>query len=154
MEREEIIRWLKEEDYWKLNELYKKADALRSQMLGATVCVHGLIEFSNCCSGGKTDGTGCLYCGLWAGNKTLARYRLKKDEIAKIAVHATNVLGYKMLVLQSGVDHHYDTGTLAEIVRAIKREARVLIFLSTGDRKKEDSAKLWERGARRDTCST
>ena len=86
MEREEIIRWLKEEDYWKLNELYKKADALRSQMLGATACVHGLIEFSNCCSGGKTDGTGCLYCGLRAGNKTLTRYRLIKDEGRKICV--------------------------------------------------------------------
>lgn len=148
MEKEEIIKWLKETDRAKLDGLYKKADALRSQMLGSTVCVHGLIEFSNYCAGGKTDESGCLYCGLRRGNKTLPRYHLKENEIVNIAAHAANVLGYKMLVLQSGVDRSYTTEALAEMVRAIKQQARVLIFLSIGERKTGDYQKLWEAGAR------
>lgn len=149
MEKDEIIKWLKETDRAKLDGLYEKAHQARLETLKNTVCVHGIIEFSNYCnSADKTDGIGCLYCGLQRKNRSIARYRMKPSEIVYQAVKAANIYGYKMLVLQSGADPYYSANILGEIVREIRKQARVLLFLSIGEREKSDYRKLWEAGAR------
>lgn len=153
MERDGIIRWLKENDPEKLRELYSRAEAVKRRVLKNTVCVHGIIEFSNYCFGGKMSGEkyrndGCLYCGLRAGNSNLVRYRMRPEDIVSLAVYAANELGFKMLVLQSGIDFSYSTETLAEIIKEIRRQAKVLLFLSIGERTKTAYQKLLDAGAR------
>src|SRR3989344_296031 len=155
MEREEIIGWLKETDRAKLGELYQKARRVKLENLKNTICVHGVIEFSNYCFGGmKTKvgyggmHVGCLYCGLQQRNRKLERYRMKPREIVSLAVESANVYGYKMLVLQSGADPAYSAEVLADIVKEIRRQARILIFLSIGERDLRTYEKLWQAGAR------
>jgi len=155
MEREEIIGWLKETDRAKLGELYQKARRVKLENLKNTVCVHGIIEFSNYCFGGMKTRVGyggrhigCLYCGLQQRNRELERYRMKPREIVSLAVESANVYGYKMLVLQSGADPAYSAEVLAGIIKEIRRQARVLIFLSIGERDLRTYEKLWQAGAR------
>lgn len=155
MEREEIVSWLKETDRTKLDELYQKARQAKLATLKNTVCVHGIIEFSNYCFGGmKTKigyggrHVGCLYCGLQQRNRGLERYRMKPREIVSLAVEAANTHGYKMLVLQSGNDPFYSAEILADIIKEIRRRARVLLFLSIGERDSRAYEKLWQAGAR------
>ncbi len=153
MTRQELTNWLKESDPAKLKLLYRAAETVRLQTLRNAVCVHGIIEFSNHCSGSgiageKGGGGGCLYCGLQERNLSLNRYRLTAEEIVSLATEAANEQGYKMLVLQSGTDPYYTTEMLAEIIRQIRQCARVLIFLSIGERSKKDYRALHQAGAR------
>jgi len=153
MERAEIVRWLKEDDPEKLQELYSMACSVKRRVLKDTVCVHGIIEFSNYCFGGRGSGEkyrndGCLYCGLRGGNSNLVRYRMRPEDIVSLAVYAANELGFKMLVLQSGIDFYYSTEMLTEIIKEIRRQAKVLLFLSIGERTRIDYQKLWDAGAR------
>ena len=153
MERAEIVRWLKENNPEKLQELYSMACSVKRRVLKDTVCVHGIIEFSNYCFGGRGSGEkyrndGCLYCGLRGGNSNLVRYRMRPEDIVSLAVYAANELGFKMLVLQSGIDFYYSTEMLTEIIKEIRRQAKVLLFLSIGERTRIDYQKLWDAGAR------
>ena len=63
--------------------LTKAADEVRRQWYGDKVYLRGLIEFTSYC---KND---CLYCGLRAGNRHAARYRLSKEETARIRILRT-----------------------------------------------------------------
>ena len=155
MEREEIIRWLKETDQERLDGLYQKALQVKLENLRDTICVHGIIEFSNYCIGrSKTKigyggkRVGCSYCGLQQRNRKLKRYRMKPQEIVSLAVKSANVHGYKMIVLQSGADPAYSDDVLAGIIKEIRRQARVLLFLSIGERNPRAYEKLWQAGAR------
>ena len=155
MDREEIIGWLKETDQEKLDELYQKAHKIKLENLKNTVCVHGIIEFSNYCFGGMKTRVGyggrhigCLYCGLQQRNRELERYRMKPQNIISLAVESANVYGYKMIVLQSGADPAYSDDVLAGIIKEIRRQARVLLFLSIGERDLRTYEKLWQAGAR------
>ena len=155
MEREEIIRWLKETDQERLDGLYQKALQVKLENLRDTICVHGIIEFSNYCIGrSKTKigyggkRVGCSYCGLQQRNRKLKRYRMKPQEIVSLAIKSANVHGYKMIVLQSGADPAYSDDVLAGIIKEIRRQARVLLFLSIGERNPRAYEKLWQAGAR------
>ena len=155
MEREEIIRWLKETDQERLDGLYQKAFQVKLENLRNTICVHGIIEFSNYCIGGSKTKieyggkrVGCSYCGLQQRNRKLKRYRMKPQEIVSLAVRSANVYGYKMIILQSGADPSYSDDVLAGIIKEIRRQARVLLFLSIGERNPRAYEKLWRAGAR------
>ena len=155
MERDEIIRWLKETDRAKLDGLYQKAFQVKLENLRNTICVHGIIAFSNYCIGGSKTKieyggkrVGCSYCGLQQRNRKLKRYRMKPQEIVSLAVKSANVHGYKMIVLQSGADPAYSDDVLAGIIKEIRRQARVLLFLSIGERNPRAYEKLWQAGAR------
>src|SRR3989344_2907461 len=90
MERAEIVRWLKEDDPEKLQELYSMACSVKRRVLKNTVCVHGIIEFSNYCFGGGARGMlfrfetsdTFLYAALHPGGKLenrLKHLRLMKE---------------------------------------------------------------------------
>ncbi len=107
--------------------LFKTANALRQKNLSNSCCIHGIIEFSNFC------GNDCLYCGIRKSNKTLPRYRMTPQEILDSVKEAVG-LGFKALVLQSGEDNYYTTDVFEELIRKIRRDFPVLIFLSVGER--------------------
>ena len=95
-------------------DLFFVANQVRQQAVGDSVELRGIIEFSNYCR------QQCQYCGLRAGNKEIARYRLTKEEILAAAQTAVDS-GYKTLVLQSGEDMRISDEEIAEITREVKK---------------------------------
>lgn len=109
------------------DELFHLADEVRKQHCGDTVHIRAILEFSNYCR------CNCAYCGLFAGNKELKRYRMTPDEIVKTAIE-TDKAGYKTIVLQSGEDLWYTKEMIGDIVRKIKEKTSLKITLSVGER--------------------
>jgi len=86
MRRDEILRWLLEEDETRLEELWQRADRVRRERVGDEfICA--LIEISNYCI------RQCGYCGLRFGNKELERYRMSEEEILS-CVDEAKAYGY------------------------------------------------------------
>lgn len=121
--------------------LFEAANEVRKRFVGDDVHLRALIEFSNTCS------NSCLYCGLRVQNQEIERYNMEPKQIIKIAKHAIE-LGLKTIVLQSGEDKVYDTETLCEIIKEIKKYD-VAITLSIGEKNFEEYKKLKENGADR-----
>ena len=140
---ENALNLLKGNNTKEFEVLVALANLSRAENVGDQVCIHGIIEFSNYCS------QNCLYCGIRTGNKKIKRYRMPLEEIKRTAVSASNNLGYKMLVLQSGEDLWYDIDKLAWLIKSIHKECRrCLLFLSIGDRDYNTYKVLYNAGAR------
>ncbi len=117
-------------------ELAAEAERVVLQSKGTHVLVRGLIEFSNICN------RNCLYCGLRAQNKNLARYLLKLPAILDAAMQA-RAAGVDTIVLQSG-EGACDARWLAEVVSEIRAATSLPITLSVGERKACDY-ELWRK---------
>jgi len=139
MTKEDIVYLLSLTDKDCLETLYAEANLLRKSRIDDFVCIHGIIEFSNYCK------NNCLYCGIRKG-QNIQRYRMSKDEIVETAVKAVEEEGYKLLVLQSGEDENYSDDELLNIVKEIKKKARVFVFLSVGERSAEFYKKAFMAG--------
>lgn len=139
--KEEIKYLLFLDNPEEIESLFSEADMMRKINLKDFICLHGIIEFSNYCQ------NNCLYCGIRKDNKNLARFRMTMDEVIETADEAVNKRGYKMLVLQSGMDLGYTDKTLLEIVKKIKEKCHVFIFLSIGERSDGIYKKLKKGGA-------
>jgi biotin synthase len=137
MTKDEILRWLREENEEKLTALWQKADNIRRQSVGDEVHLRGLIEFSNFCV------RQCGYCGLRADHHDLPRYRMTKKEILDCAHQAVS-FGYGTVVMQSGEDPGTKADWLADVVQTIKKETKLAITLSVGERKEEEF-RLWKQ---------
>lgn len=139
---DEILAHLTEPSGDRLERLRRRADALRRERVGDVVYLRGLIELSNHCR------RNCLYCGVRAGRRGIARYRMTIDEVLQAASLAKR-FGYGTVVLQAGEDAGLSDETIAEIIAAIKQKFSLIVTLSLGER--PDSAFLrWkEAGADR-----
>ncbi len=126
-----------------LNKLFKKADEIRKKYIGDDIHIRGILEFSNYC---KND---CLYCGIRRSNLKLKRYRIKPQEIVKIAENAVKNLGFKTVLLQSGEDDFYTIEIMEEIIKNILKKCDCRIALSIGERDIAEYKKFYEAGARR-----
>ena len=142
LDKNEILRWLRETDPERLVELWRCADETRRSHVGDAVHLRGLVEISNFCA------RQCAYCGLRAGNTSLGRYRMRPDEIVAAAQRAVE-LGYGTVVLQAGEDYDLTTEWLAEVVRRIKSETPLAVTLSLGERPEKDLAAWRAAGADR-----
>jgi len=131
MNRDEIIHWLRETEPVRLQSLWNRADAVRKDNVGNEVHLRGLIEISNICR------RQCLYCGIRAGNKQLARYRLTTEEVLHCARLAVQ-FGYGSIVIQSGEDSEIVADWIAEIVERVKATTNLAITLSLGERSEAD----------------
>lgn len=129
-------------DLARRDALFRAADEVRRRYVGDEVHLRGIIEFSNHCV------RNCHYCGLRAGNRSLARYRMTPAEMVAIAERAAG-LGLGTVVLQSGEDPYWDAETLAAVIGEIKRRTGLAVTLSVGDRPREDYARWREAGADR-----
>lgn len=141
LDKDDVKYLLSLSDEDDLKALFSQANVTRKESIKDHVCIHGIIEFSNYC---KND---CLYCGLRCSNNEIKRYRLSEEEIIKTAVSAVNDRGYKILVLQSGEDNHFSQESLVRIISEIKKQARVFIYISVGDRSREDYEAFKKAGA-------
>lgn len=134
--RDEILRWLREDDPERLRPLWSTADLVRRMTVGDAVHLRGLVEISNHCV------RRCGYCGIRAGS-SVRRYRMTHDEILACARKAMR-LGYGTVVLQSGEDPGLTCDAVAETVHAIKAETPLAVTLSLGEREDEELA-AWRR---------
>lgn len=141
-DRADILRWLRENDNARLDELWAAADHVRRENVGGEVHLRGLIEISNYCC------RQCGYCGIRAGNDGVERYRMTADEILECARQAVRYQ-YGAVVMQAGEDYGIETEWMAGIVRRIKQETPLAVTLSLGERPDKD-LELWkEAGADR-----
>jgi biotin synthase len=138
----EILGWLHEEDEARLEDLWRRADAVRQRTVGDAVYLRGLVEISNHCV------RRCGYCGIRAGKRGLQRYRMTGQEIVACA-HQAEEYGYGTVVLQSGEDYDIAAEWLAGTVRRIKAETSLAVTLSLGERPEPDLAAWREAGADR-----
>jgi len=134
---DELLQWLQERDPSRLESLWRLADEVRRAHVGDEVHLRGLIEISNHCV------RQCHYCGLRAGNRSLTRYRMSADEIVACAEQARR-FGYGTVVLQAGEDESLTTAWVAEVVRRIKKTARLAVTLSLGERG-SDELRAWRQ---------
>ena len=135
LDKADLLAWLRESRQSRLQDLYGQADAVRSKHVGDAVHLRGLIEVSSHCV------RQCMYCGLRQGNSELTRYRMTRDEILDCARQA-EMLGYGTVVMQAGEDDLLTAEWIAEIVRWIKRETKLAVTLSLGERQ-QDELRLW-----------
>ncbi len=142
MQRGEILRWFRESDPARLADLWRLADRTRQEHVGGEVHLRGLVELSNHCV------RLCGYCGLRAGNLSLARYRMSDEEIMG-CVRMAMEFGYGTVVLQSGEDPELTCQRIAALVGRIKAETRLAVTLSLGERDDHDLATWRQAGADR-----
>lgn len=111
--------------------LYREADAVRAEHLGAAVHVRGIIEFSNVCA------NDCAYCGIRRSNDGVSRYTLDEEEVMDVARRMEG-WGQTTVVLQSGeAPSDRRDRALGELVRRVKRETPLAVTLSAGNRPRE-----------------
>ncbi len=142
LERSETLAWLREDDEAALDELWRRADAVRREHVGDAVHLRGLVEISNHCV------RRCAYCGISISNRELVRYRMGAEEIVACARSAA-ALGYGTVVLQAGEDYGIGREWLAAIVRDIRSATPLAVTLSLGERPDEDLAAWRAAGADR-----
>ena len=139
---EEYLHLFSLEDEGDKEYLYKVANFIRQKYHKNACCVHGIIEFSNNCA------NNCLYCGIRKENITLPRYRMTEKEILDTVKRSIDIYGFKALVLQSGEDPEYDSGRIAKLLKKIRSENDVLLFISVGEVGKAGLKKFYDAGAR------
>ena len=142
MNKQELVKWLREENPVKLESLWADADRVRRENVGDEVHLRGLIEISNYCC------RLCGYCGLRAENKGLERYRMSADEIL-VCAHLAVSYGYGTVVMQAGEDYGIKTEWITEIIHRIKAETPLAVTLSLGERPESDLVAWREAGANR-----
>lgn len=137
MTRNEILQWLKTDDESRLEELWRRADAVRRKTVGDEVHLRGLLEISNICV------RSCHYCGLRVENTGIGRYRMTEEEIMACARQAV-AFGYGTVVLQAGEDYGIGRDWMADVIRRIKGETPLAVTLSLGERRDDEFA-AWRR---------
>jgi biotin synthase len=138
----DILRWLREDDKARLEDLWRAADAVRAECVGDEVHLRGLLEISNHCV------RQCAYCGISALVPGVRRYRMSAEEIIGGA-HKAVALGYGTVVMQSGEDYGISRQWMCGVLRRIKSETPLAVTLSLGERPEEDLAAWRDAGADR-----
>lgn len=133
----EIESWLRQTDPAQLEILWQTADRIRTENVGDSVHLRGLLEISNFCA------RSCAYCGLSRHNQTLRRYRMTAEEILD-CTRQIAAFGYGTVVLQAGEDDGIRADWLAEIIRTIKQTTPLAVTLSLGERTFEE-LHLWKQ---------
>ncbi|OGX50524.1 MAG: [FeFe] hydrogenase H-cluster radical SAM maturase HydE [Omnitrophica WOR_2 bacterium RIFOXYA12_FULL_38_10] len=145
MTKNEMIKWLKEEDQNALKELYRRAYEVKLKHVGANVYFRGIIEFSNIC---RKD---CLYCGIRRSNAKYERFQMSKEEIFGSAKQAFE-MQYGSIVLQSGERNDPQfVEFVTDVVKGIKELSgnKLGITLSLGEQSKETYQRWFDAGAHR-----
>ncbi len=141
IEQGHLVELLQAEDPECQELLRKEADQVRREHVGDVVYFRGIIEFSNYCP------RSCQYCGISRLNRKVKRYRIPPQVILDTAFWGARA-GCGTMVLQSGEDHYYSVGLIADIIREIKKMG-VAVTLSLGERQESDYRTWREAGADR-----
>lgn len=119
------------------------AKEVSQKQFGREIYLRGLIEISNYCH------NNCYYCGIRAGNSTIERYRLSKEEIMECCLQG-QALGFKTVVLQGGEDTRQTDTWITEVVTEIRKNfPELAITLSLGEHSAEAYQAFFQAGANR-----
>jgi len=142
--KEDVIGLLSAEGKGRL-ELFKKAAEIKAAYVGKKVYFRGLIEFSNYCK------KNCYYCGIRAGNKRYARYRMTDEEVME-AVDFAHENRFASIVIQSGEQSNktfvQKIGSLLQRIRQ-RTGGTMHVTLSLGEQSEETYRRWLEAGAHR-----
>lgn len=126
-------------------KLFEKAGEVKAAYVGKKVYFRGLIEYSNFCR------KNCYYCGIRAGNRRYARYRMTDGEVMDAVKYAYQN-DYASIVIQSGEQTGKTFVTKIEaLLKKIQRhtDGKIHVTLSLGEQT-EDTYRRWlEAGAHR-----
>lgn len=139
---QEALRLLLSEDPDENDVLHKSANFIRQKFLGNACCVHGIIEFSNICR------SQCAYCGINSENTSLKRFSLSTVDILDVVIDGVKRFGFKGIVLQSGEDPSCKSEDIIDLIKKIRDNSPVFIFLSLGEREEELYQRAFDAGAR------
>ncbi|MGD9546549.1 MAG: [FeFe] hydrogenase H-cluster radical SAM maturase HydE [Candidatus Krumholzibacteriia bacterium] len=117
----------------------------KSQTVGRTVYLRGLIEISNICR------RNCFYCGIRRDNPSVNRYQLTQDQILD-AARLAHASGFGSIVLQGG--ERTDAAFVDFIARTLTRirqetDRRLGITLSLGEQSADTYGTWFRHGADR-----
>ncbi|SNX53770.1 [FeFe] hydrogenase H-cluster radical SAM maturase HydE [Thermoanaerobacterium sp. RBIITD] len=140
LDEDDIVTILSANGDENLSSIYNAADEMRKAIVGDVVDIRAAIEFSNICR------KNCFYCGLRRDNMLVERYRMSIDEIVDTAKELKKI-GIKTVILQSGEDLWYTEEKIIEIIKRIKKETKMRITLSIGERNEEEYRHYKEAGA-------
>ena len=134
---------LLDNDLQNLRFLQEEARKVSVSTFGHGVFIRGLIEVSNHCR------NNCLYCGIRAGNHSLERYRLGKDDIMNCC-RKGYIAGFRTFVLQGGEDPEQTDEWVEDVVRSIRGEfPDCAITLSLGEKSLQAYRRFRAAGADR-----
>jgi len=143
--RQKIIRLLSLTDSEEQQTLFKRAYAIKVDLLGKKVNLRGLIEISNQCR------KNCLYCGIRNGNANVLRFAMKEDEVLEVVTFARSK-GLTGVVIQAGERNDADfVHRITALITKIKAitEADFRITLSLGEQSAETYQRWFDSGAQR-----
>jgi biotin synthase len=81
-------------------------------------------------------------------NTHLNRFSLNTEEILEVVADAVKRFGFKGIVLQSGEDDSYSSEDILNLIKEIRENYPVLIFLSVGEREEAFYRKAFDAGAK------
>jgi len=142
MNRDEIIKVLKNPNAEKTKEIFSLADAVRKKSVGDEVHLRAIIEISNYCK------ESCLYCGLNKNKQKFKKIQIKWRGDFSTALKAFN-FGFQTIVIQSGEDPLIKTEFIENVVKRIKDNLDVAITLSLGERNLDDYKRWKDAGSDR-----
>jgi len=135
--REDLAFLLGQADRRAVREIFDLADQVRGRWVGQEILLRGIVEFSNSC---RND---CAYCGIRRSNRSLARYRMTRDQVLACVGEIASV-GIRTVVLQSGEDPGLDPSWLAALIQTVKSDFDMAVTLSVGERS-EAEYRLWRQ---------
>lgn len=143
--KEELVKMLSVDDPSLMDDLFKRAYAIKREYVGTKVFFRGLIELSNVCA------KNCYYCGIRSGNSNVNRYTISREEVLAEAKWCFEQR-YGSIVLQAGErsDRAW-TDYITELVHEIKglSAGKLGITLSLGEQTEEVYQQWFEAGAHR-----
>lgn len=141
LEKEHIIKILKlKKDDKERKIVFTFANSVRKLYTGDYINIKGVIEFSNYCK------KNCFYCGLRAKNSSIRRYRMSPTEIINVAKQAADY-GLDTIILQSGEDDSYSEDDLIFIISEIRKNTKLPVSVSIGERSFSAYRKFRKAGA-------
>lgn len=105
--------------------LHGKAREVALEHFGRRVFLRGVVEVSNYCR------ENCHYCGMRRGNRSLARFRARHDEIAELIVHH-RPRSMRDVNIQTGEDPVAVRELVIPLVRTIRQQTALGVSVCLG----------------------
>ena len=137
-EKKEILEILSMPESSFYSEIIPQVRKECKKTLSGKLLVTSMMGYSNICK------NNCLYCGMRAGNPTIKRFRIEKEDVIKACVDAKEK-GFKRTFLISGEDPKYGFDNILSIVRALKKEG-MFVSLACGEFEKGQYDELKDAG--------
>ncbi|BBE30843.1 [FeFe] hydrogenase maturase subunit HydE [Tepiditoga spiralis] len=140
IEKEDIIYILNLKEVREREIIFQASEIIKNKYTSGYISVKGVIEFTNYCK------KNCTYCGIRRENKNINRYRMSIEEIIETSKNAAK-WGLDTIILQGGEDLFFTDDMMISIIKQIKKETKLPVSISIGERPLESYRKFKRAGA-------